>query len=54
MTFDYKPVQRDLAEAGYIADDALAMALCLTIGLKRPLLLEGEAGGRWIRTLGPP
>jgi MoxR-like ATPase len=44
MTFDYKPVQRDLAEAGYIADDALAMALCLTIGLRRPLLLEGEAG----------
>src|SRR6266478_126539 len=44
MTFEYKPVQRDLAEAGYIADDALAMALCLTIGLRRPLLLEGEAG----------
>ena len=44
MTFDYKPVQRDLAAAGYIADDALAMALCLTIGLRRPLLLEGEAG----------
>jgi len=44
MTFDYKPVQRDLAGAGYIADDALAMALCLTIGLRRPLLLEGEAG----------
>ena len=44
MTFDYKPLQRDLAGAGYIADDALAMALCLTIGLRRPLLLEGEAG----------
>src|SRR5258708_13136259 len=44
MTFEYKPVQRDLAEAGYIADDALAMALCLAIGLRRPLLLEGEAG----------
>ena len=44
MTFDYKPVQRDLAAAGYIADDALAMALCLTVGLQRPLLVEGEAG----------
>src|SRR5713101_2208777 len=44
MTFDYKLVQRDLAEVGYIADDALAMALCLTIGLGRPLLVEGEAG----------
>ncbi|HXC27337.1 MAG TPA: MoxR family ATPase [Stellaceae bacterium] len=44
MTFDYKPMQHDLAKAGYIADDALAMALCLTVGLRRPLLLEGEAG----------
>src|SRR5258707_15270810 len=44
MTFDYKPVQRDLAEKGYIADDTLGMALCLAIGLRRPLLLEGEAG----------
>jgi MoxR-like ATPase len=42
--FDYKPLQQDLAEVGYIADDALAMALCLTIGLGRPLLVEGEAG----------
>src|SRR6266481_4357892 len=44
MKFDYKPLQRDLAEVGYIADDALATALCLAIGLGRPLLLEGEAG----------
>jgi MoxR-like ATPase len=44
MAFDYKPLQRGLAEAGYIADDALGMALCLTVGLRRPLLLEGEAG----------
>lgn len=44
MGFDYKPLQQDLAEVGYIADDALAMALCLTIGLARPLLVEGEAG----------
>lgn len=44
MKLDYKALQRDLAEIGYIADDALAMALALAIGLKRPLLLEGEAG----------
>jgi MoxR-like ATPase len=44
MTFDYKPLQRALAEVGYIADDTLAMALCLAVELKRPLLLEGEAG----------
>jgi MoxR-like ATPase len=44
MKLDCKPLQRDLAQAGYIADDALAMALCLAIGLRRPLLLEGEAG----------
>ena len=44
MTFEFKPLQRDLAKAGYIADNSLAMALCLSVGLKRPLLLEGEAG----------
>ena len=44
MKLDYTPLQRDLAEVGYIADEALAMALCLMIGLGRPLLIEGEAG----------
>jgi MoxR-like ATPase len=44
MTLDYKPLQHDLAAIGYIADDALAMALCLAVGLGRPLLLEGPAG----------
>jgi MoxR-like ATPase len=44
MTLDYAPLQRDLADVGYIADEALAMALSLMIGLERPLLLEGEAG----------
>src|ERR1700737_997760 len=44
MKPDYAPLQRDLAEVGYIADEALAMALCLMIGLGRPLLIEGEAG----------
>src|SRR5579871_6178953 len=33
-----------LAEAGYIADPSLATALALMDLLKRPLLLEGEAG----------
>ena len=42
MTLDYAPLQRDLADVGYIADEA--MALCLMIGLGRPLLVEGEAG----------
>ena len=44
MKLDHKPLQLDLAKVGYIADDALAIALCLTIGLGRPLLLEGAAG----------
>ncbi len=44
MKLDYASLQRDLADVGYIADDALAMALCLMIGLGRPLLIEGEAG----------
>jgi MoxR-like ATPase len=44
MTFDFRPLQADLASVGYIADDTLAMALRLAIGLQRPLLLEGQAG----------
>jgi hypothetical protein len=43
MTLDYAPLQRDLPDIGYIADKAMAMALRLMIGLRRPLLLEGEA-----------
>jgi hypothetical protein len=39
MKLDCKPLQTDLAEVGYIADDALAMALCLAIGLGRPLVV---------------
>jgi MoxR-like ATPase len=33
-----------LAAVGYVADEALATALQLTLTLQRPLLLEGEAG----------
>jgi MoxR-like ATPase len=44
VRLDYKHLQADLGRASYIADDALAMALSLATTLKRPLLLEGEAG----------
>jgi MoxR-like ATPase len=48
MTAPYPKTLEDLesrlAEVGYIADDTLAMALHLALRLKRPLLLEGEAG----------
>ena len=37
-------LQNDLDEQGYVASDALAMALYLSITLGRPLLLEGAAG----------
>ena len=44
MAFDYRALQRRLDEAGYVAEDSLAMALTLAVDLQRPLLLEGEAG----------
>ena len=44
MKLDYHALAADLAAVGYIAEDSLAMALSLAIGLERPLLLEGEAG----------
>ena len=37
-------VKTDLEDKGYVASDALAMALYLSITLGRPLLLEGAAG----------
>ena len=37
-------LQQDLAKAGYIAGDRLAMALHLAMTMGRPLLLEGPAG----------
>ena len=40
----HKGLQKKLADAGYIADEGLAMALSLAMMLKRSLLLEGEAG----------
>ncbi len=44
MTLDRETISDRLAEAGYIADRDLATALWLMDFLKRPLLLEGEAG----------
>jgi MoxR-like ATPase len=37
-------LQRQLADAGYIAERSLAAALLLMIDLERPLLVEGDAG----------
>ena len=36
--------QELLAAGDYVADEALATALFLSLSLKRPLFLEGEAG----------
>jgi hypothetical protein len=36
---DFRALQAELAEAGYVASDALAMALHLALKLGRPLLL---------------
>jgi len=44
VNFDYRALQGRLDAAGYVAEDSLAMALTLAVELRRPLLLEGEAG----------
>jgi MoxR-like ATPase len=44
MTLTRETIAERLAEVGYIADRDLATALWLMDFLKRPLLLEGEAG----------
>jgi len=44
MTLDRDTISDRLAAAGYIADRDIATALWLMEFLKRPLLLEGEAG----------
>jgi MoxR-like ATPase len=44
MTLSLDELSTGLAESGYVADRELAMALHLMEMLKRPLLLEGEAG----------
>ncbi|MDH3236201.1 MAG: MoxR family ATPase [Alphaproteobacteria bacterium] len=44
MTMDWRDFQAKLAGTGYISDPDLAMALAMTERLKRPILIEGEAG----------
>lgn len=44
MTLDRDTIATRLAEVGYVADRDLATALWLMDFLKRPVLLEGEAG----------
>src|SRR5580693_50252 len=44
MSLNRESIAERLAEVGYIADRDLAMALWLMDFLRRPLLLEGEAG----------
>ena len=41
---DLAELQTRLREAGYIAEKSLAAALSLVLRLKRPLLIEGDAG----------
>ncbi len=41
---DVTALQQQLANAGYIAERSFAAALLLMVELKRPLLLEGDAG----------
>ena len=40
----FRDLQTSLSEKGYVADEALSMALHLALSLGRPLLLEGPAG----------
>src|SRR5262245_52832718 len=44
MTLDRDEIAERLAAVGYVADRDIATALWLMDFLKRPLLLEGEAG----------
>src|SRR5580698_10635919 len=44
MTLAREDISERLAAVGYVADDDIATALWLMDFLKRPLLLEGEAG----------
>jgi MoxR-like ATPase len=41
---DVETLQRRLDEVDYLADQGLATALFLAVGLPQPILLEGEAG----------
>ena len=41
---NWNALQSEMAAAGYVASDDLAMAIHLALSLQRPLLLEGAAG----------
>src|SRR3954464_10209751 len=44
QTADVDEVRQALADHDYLADEGLATAIFLAMRLRRPLLLEGEAG----------
>jgi MoxR-like ATPase len=44
MLLDHETISRQLKERRYFADEGLLTAVRLAVGLRRPLLLEGEPG----------
>jgi len=44
MRAEVRALQEAMAQEGYIADEAIATALLLTGQLRKPLLIEGDAG----------
>src|SRR4029453_16264374 len=42
---DIQSLQRAIGNLGYIADEAIATAVFLAREMRKPLLIEGEAGG---------
>ncbi len=45
MNADIQSLQRAMGNLGYIADEAIATAVFLAREMRKPLLIEGEAGG---------
>ena len=45
MNADIQSLQRAMEERGYVADEAIATALFLAREMRKPLLVEGSAGG---------
>jgi MoxR-like ATPase len=42
---DIQTLQREMEQLGYVADEAIATAVFLAREMRKPLLVEGEAGG---------
>ena len=42
---DIQALQRAMEQRGYVADEAIATAVYLAREMRKPLLVEGEAGG---------